>query len=105
MKIRAFSLLFLLMLTSGCMSTRLVASYDDVDIQPHKESRIVYLWGLVQPKDIQAECESGAVSKVVAHTNIGYILVSAITIGIVVPQKIIWYCAPSDEEEFEFDIP
>lgn len=100
MKKLILSLLILSM--SSCMSTKLVADYDHVDLQEHKASRVVYLWGLVQPADIPANCESRAISQVTAKTNIGYIFLSAITIGIVVPQKVIWYCAPSQEEEFEF---
>ena len=86
-------------LTSSCVHTRLVSLYSSDNIQHHTATRINYLWGLVQPKDIQAQCESNTICQVVSQTNLGYILLSAATLGIVVPQKVVWDCCPSVEKE------
>ena len=59
---------------------------------------LTYFWGLVQPKDIDPKCEAAAnhLNKVVVKTNIGYILLSAITLGMVIPQHVEWCCAPQN---------
>ena len=93
------AILFMVLLTSGCFNTRLVSLHSSDNIQKHTATRINYLWGIVQPKDIPAQCESNSICQVVTQTNIGYILLSAATLGIVVPQKVVWDCCPSDEKE------
>jgi hypothetical protein len=92
-------LLAVLWLTAGCMSTRLVANYDSDNIVSHEATRVTLLWGILQPKDIPAECESKSVCKLSARTNIGYVLVAAVTLGAVVPQKVTWDCCPSTVPE------
>lgn len=89
----------LLLLASGCMNTRLVGYYSSGQIQPREATRITLVWGLLQAQDIPAECESKSICKVTNQTNLGYVLVSALTIGLVVPQKLIWECCPSNEPE------
>lgn len=81
------------------MNTRLIGYYSTSQIQPRQATRVTLAWGLVQGKDIAAECESKSICKVTNQTNLGYILVSALTVGLVVPQKIIWDCCPSTEPE------
>ncbi|KAA5547906.1 hypothetical protein [Adhaeribacter rhizoryzae] len=100
---RPFLIILLLVGTTfsftGCVNTRLVAFYSTDNIQSNQATRVSYLWGIVQPQDIPAQCESKTICKVNAKTNLGYILVSAVTLGIVVPQKIVWDCCPSSETE------
>jgi hypothetical protein len=98
---KTYSIIFIasLMLNSGCMNTRLVANYSSDNIQPYQTTKINLFWGLVQPTDIPAECESNTICNVTTQTNLGFILLSAVTIGAVVPQKIIWNCCPSNEQE------
>ena len=99
---RYYSLLVLtglLVLATGCMNTRLIGYYSSGQIQPQEATRVTLVWGLLQTQDIAAACESKSICKVTHQTNLGYILVSAITIGLVVPQKIIWDCCPSNEPE------
>lgn len=86
-------------LASGCMNTRLIGYYSTSQIQPREATRVTLVWGLVQAKDIQAECESKSICKVTTQTNYAYIMVSALTMGLVVPQKFIWDCCPSSEPE------
>ena len=88
------------LLLSGCMSTKVIAKYDSDNIQSHKATRVTLLWGIVAPRDIPAECESNAICKVSAETNVGFILISAATMGIVVPQRVVWdCCAPKIDIE------
>ena len=95
----AYLWLLSLLLVTGCANTRLVSLHSSDNIQHHTATRVNYLWGLVQPKDIPAQCESQSICQVVTQTNLGYILLSAATLGIVVPQKVIWDCCPPVEKE------
>lgn len=81
------------------MSTRLVAHHDSDSIQSNQKTKVTYLWGLLQSKDIPAGCESNSLCNVTTQTNFGFILVSAVTLGAVVPQKVVWNCCPTPEEE------
>jgi hypothetical protein len=96
---RLFLLSSCLGLASGCMNTRLIGYYSSSQVQPREATRWTLGWGLLQSPDIQAECESKSICKVTNQTNLAYILVSALTIGLVVPQKVIWDCCPSNEPE------
>lgn len=99
--IKSFVLLFLLsgiMLTQSCSTYRVVAKNDPDHIKPHKRTLWTFAWGLVQAKDYricisEEEGESGAIDQIHIKTNIGYILLSAATVGIVVPVKVECYCA------------
>ncbi|MGA0557418.1 Bor/Iss family lipoprotein [Larkinella sp. VNQ87] len=81
------------------MTTRVAANYDSDSVKPHRATKTAFLWGIVQPKDVPAQCESKAICKVSTKTNLGYILISAVTLGIVVPQRLIWECCPPVERE------
>jgi len=88
--------LILIISIQSCMSTRVVSEYDNDSIIKHTTTSWSYAWGLITPKDIDPKCESKRMNSVTSSTNLGYILLSAITIGIVVPQTIEWECAPVD---------
>lgn len=95
-------LLSICVFATSCMSTKLVAKYDSDNIIHHKATKITYLWGAIAPKDIQAECESKAICQVKTETNLGFICISFITLGIVVPQKIVWDCCGTNIKEEPF---
>lgn len=101
MKTSGFHLIIIIIFlaTTGCMNTHLVAKYDTASIQSSQATKVTLFWGILQPKDIPAKCESETICKVTTQTNIGFILISAITLGIVVPQKVIWDCCPSKERQ------
>ena len=90
---------FCLLLLSGCMNTHLIGYYSTAQVQPKTATRLTLVWGLLQTQDIPAGCESKSICKVTNQTNLGYILVSAVTLGLVVPQKVIWDCCPTVEPE------
>jgi hypothetical protein len=99
--------LFLLVIiaSQGCMSTRLVGDYSSDNILTHKKTTFTLLWGLLQPKDLPSGCESKTICKVTTQTNLGFILLSAASLGLVVPQKITWDCCPSKEPEEKLNKP
>lgn len=96
-----FSIIFLLLLVlnTGCMSTKLIGNYDSDNVIHHKATKINYFWGIVRAKDVQANCESKSICQVTAQTNAGFILVSFVTLGIVVPQTVVWDCCPKEIKE------
>lgn len=105
MKKIKFHIVFLMIcvMATSCMSTKLVAKYNSDNIIHHKATKITYLWGAIAPKDIPAECESNAlICQVKAETNLGFICISFLTLGIVVPQKIVWDCCQCRIKEEEF---
>ena len=93
-------LLFVIIATiHGCASTKVISKYDcdTFSNNPvYQKTTWSYAWGLVQPKDINPGCDPrfNHLNKVVVKTNIGFILLSTVTLGIVIPQHVEWCCAP-----------
>ncbi|PKV51460.1 hypothetical protein ATE84_3545 [Aquimarina sp. MAR_2010_214] len=83
---------------TSCMSTRVISLHDSDSVVKNTKTTWSFAWGLVSPKDINAKCESKYLSSATNTTNFGYILLSTITLGIVVPQIIEWECAPPDSQ-------
>ena len=90
-------ILMLAFYVMSCMNVKLIAKYDSDKIQSNSATRITYLWGIIQPRDIPAACPSKAICKVSTETNMGYIIISSVTLGIVVPQRVVWDCCASVE--------
>jgi hypothetical protein len=59
------------------------------------ETQVAFFWGLMQPNDIApANCPRGAaLAEVEAKTNLGYVLLGTLTLGIVLPHELGWRCA------------
>ena len=87
-------LLALTLCCTSCMSTRVVSLYDNDSVVKNTKTTWSFAWGLVTPKDIDPKCESERLSATTSKTNLAYILLSAVTLGIVVPQTVEWECAP-----------
>lgn len=91
-----FSFLIAFILQS-CATTTIVSDYkcdSFVNNPNYQKTTWSYFWGLKQPKDIDPKCESKKMNKVIVRTTAGTIILSAITLGIVIPQKTEWCCAP-----------
>jgi len=85
--------------TSCSMTTKVITVHDSntIDNDPtHKKTSWVLLWGLMPQKPINPKCDSAFnhLNKVEMKTNLGFILLSAVTLGAVVPQRVTWACAP-----------
>lgn len=92
-------IIFLFLFESCAIGPRIVTEYDSNSFSNnplHQKVLWTYAWGLVQPKDFNPGCDVGFnhLNKVEVKTNIGFILLSAITLGAVVPVKVEWDCAP-----------
>jgi hypothetical protein len=93
---------FILVIVSSaysCTTTRVVSKYDcdTFDNNPlNMKTTWSFAWGLVQPKDIKPKCDSrfNHLNKVTVKNNLGFALISVATLGIVMPQRIEWCCAP-----------
>jgi hypothetical protein len=86
-------------ITQSCSTTKIVSKYDCdtfANNPTKKKTTWSFAWGLVQPKDIDPKCDPrfNHMNKVAVKTNLGYILLSTVTLGIVIPQKVEWCCAP-----------
>jgi hypothetical protein len=91
--------LFLLLFQSCAIGPRIVTEYDSNSFANnplHQKVVWTYAWGLVQPQDLDPGCATdfNHLNVVEVKTNIGFILLSAVTLGIVVPVKVKWDCAP-----------
>jgi len=93
-KLTRIATVFLLICTlslSSCYHYRISSLGDPDSVLIQQKTQVNYLWGFIQPKDLRANCEG--INKVRISTNLGYILLSVVTVGIVVPQKVEWVCA------------
>ena len=98
------SLLIVLLITgshsfNSCTTTRVVSKYDCdtfANNPINKKTTWSFAWGLVQPKDIDPKCDSrfNHMNGVTVKNNLGFALISVATLGIVMPQRVEWCCAP-----------
>src|SRR5215467_10798239 len=91
----------LFLLVASCSTTKIISQYDcntAVHNSVNAKTTWTFAWGLVQPKDINPKCEASFnhLNKVVVKTNLGYILLSVVTLGAVIPQRVEWCCAPQN---------
>lgn len=95
------SFLILFSVNLSCSTTNIVSKYDCNTVahnNVNSKTTWTFAWGLVQPKDIDPHCEKSFnhLNKVTVKTNLGFILISAATLGIVIPQRVEWCCAPQE---------
>jgi hypothetical protein len=84
--------------TGGCYHQYLRVTRSDQ--LPEKEQKTVYsyAWGLVHSRDSVTVCgETRALDQVEVKSNFGMTLLGIVTLGIVVPRRMIWYCSTPRE--------
>ncbi len=85
-------------LSVSCASTKVITEYDCADAAGINRDTTVwhFFWGLVQARDIRPACDPrfNHLNKVVAKTTPPQVILSFITLGMVLPQKISWCCSP-----------
>ena len=94
---KRFSILILfsmLLLMASCANLRIVSKYDSDNPAPVQVNRTSYFWGFRQPVDVKTEATCKSISQITVKTNVGHILISVITLGIVVPQSVEYFCCP-----------
>jgi hypothetical protein len=96
----ALAALLLAQAATGCITNRIVTIQDDCDTPANVSQttavRTAYLWGFVQPKDLHPPCDprSNHLNGVTVQTTFGHYLLSTVTLGIVIKQRVTWCCAP-----------
>lgn len=98
----SYLLIGLLLAMTSCMHMRVIAVNDSANPVANKETHWSYFWGLKQHRDIQTDERCKSICKVTAVTNFGHILISAITLGIAVPQSLEYECCPYEPEPGTF---
>lgn len=86
--------------SSGCYAYHITANRVPPSTEARSQTQVALAWGLVQPNDIvPPNCpENVALADVTAHTNLGYVLLGAVTLGIVVIHELEWRCAKTPGE-------
>ncbi|MEO8821348.1 MAG: hypothetical protein ABI374_10935 [Ginsengibacter sp.] len=84
---------------NSCTTTRIVAKYDSdtfANNPLNQKTTWSFAWGLVQPKDINPKCDSrfNHLNQVTVKNNLGFALITVVSLGIVMPQRVEWACAP-----------
>ena len=91
--------LLLIINLAGCMNMRVATAFDSNSPIPEKVTEWTFIWGLVQPKDITTDSNCESICIITAKNNLGYILISAATLGLAVPLSIEYWCCAFDPGE------
>ena len=100
--IRTVTPLFFCLVFSSCAVSDTVVAHYNSD-QPARAKNLTHVgkthwsffWGILKQGDWPAGCQQGSnLSKVRVKTNPGFIIISFVSLGIVVPQKLEWDCSP-----------
>ena len=78
---------------SGCYHYRVAPARSVPADDGHSTTQHSIVWGLVQSSAEQPECQGNGAAEVAAHTNVGYVLLSVVTLGFWVPLELEWKCA------------
>lgn len=99
---RTASIILILVFFSSCAVSDTVVSHYNSD-QPARAKQLThvgrthwsFLWGILKQGDWAAGCQQGSnMSQVRVKTNPAFIIVSFVTLGIAVPQRVEWDCGP-----------
>ena len=92
--------IFLVLSMNSCSVTEVAASEDASTAEGFcvncDKTTWSFAWGLVEPVPIDPDCNTGTMTKVRSEWNLGYAIISVATLGIVIPQKVGWDCAPDN---------
>ncbi len=85
--------------TQGCAHYRLSVTNPNPATDYKGRTFHTYLWGSIQDNEVAENCISNTLDEVVVTTNLGYSLVTIVTLGIWNPVEIKWKCAKETTEE------
>lgn len=97
---RCAAALLCLTLASACAHYRVQApgAAGTGATEPEGEVLWSLLWGVVQEQPRVDNCQGQPLAEVHQSTNLGYALVSVLTLGIAMPQRVEWRCAKARPE-------
>jgi hypothetical protein len=111
-KVNRLALLFFIVINiifGGCSTTKVITEYDCADaVNLNKDTTVYhYFWGLKQAVDIRPTCNPryNHLNKVEVKSTAGNVLLTMLTLGIVIPQKLSWCCAPYNPEPGRLGTP
>ncbi len=90
-----------LLWVSGCAHYRVQApgAAGAGATEPEGEVLWSLAWGIVQEQPRVDNCEDQALAEVTQSTNLGFALISVVTLGIAMPQRVEWRCAKAQPTE------
>ncbi len=97
MKKEAACILIIIIFFQGCYSYRVVVPNSNPVVDSGSKTVNSFFWGLLNnPQQIVAqECsKSNSIDEVKFSTNLGYSLISIVTLGIWMPVDVEWKCGP-----------
>jgi hypothetical protein len=71
--------------------------------EPQAATLWSFVWGLVQPTLRPSTCQGNGVAEVTSSTNLGFAVLTVVTLGLVAPIEVEWRCAkdsPSQGDDF-----
>ncbi|RKH52803.1 hypothetical protein D7X55_21315 [Corallococcus sp. AB049A] len=92
---RAAAVLLWVGLSSGCAHYRVQAPGAAGASATEARSETLWSlgWGLVQERPRVDNCQDQALAEVTQSTNLGFALISVLTLGLAMPQQVEWRCA------------
>jgi Bor protein len=89
------ALLLTLVLSAGCWYHRIEVT-TPASAGTEYESTVAWslLWGAVQGKEVTPDnCNGQGLKEVKVSSNLGFALLTVVTLGLVAPERIQWRCA------------
>ena len=89
--------LALILALTGCYQYRTTV----VNVTPATDqSKTVWpiLWGLGSKKQV-ADCQGQALASMTVKDNLGFALITVVTLGFLSPKRVEWSCAPPNPQE------
>ena len=103
--IQFFIILALLLATAGCASNKIHGpdKWADANAVPERRTVWTFAWGLAHQNIDAGKCQGPGLGEVTVKSNLGYSLISVLTLGIAMPVTIEWRCAkdsPTGGDDF-----
>src|SRR4051812_39456768 len=86
-------LLVMLGLSSGCYHYRAAPAHVAAATQPRRETLWSLAWGAVQQRVEPKNCPRVGLAEVTVSTNLGFALLTVVSLGFAAPATVAWTCA------------
>ena len=84
--------------TVGCYHQYVAVARPDPEVRAESKTVYSYAWGLLHSKDTVAVCpNTNTIDQVEVKANFGHTMLGLLTLGIVVPRRIVWHCSRPQE--------
>lgn len=86
----------------GCYHSRVLPPQPNPATEYEKRTVHALAWGLVQQNTFAEDCRSNALDEVRISSNLGYSILTVVTLGFWMPLEVEWRCAKNPVDEGEF---